>query len=40
MTITRRSLTLALAAAPLATPAFAQAISATDKTLVDRKSVV
>ncbi|RAK67432.1 LolA family protein [Phenylobacterium kunshanense] len=37
MTLTRRSLTLALAAAPLASPAFAQsALSAADKALVDR----
>jgi outer membrane lipoprotein-sorting protein len=38
MTLTRRSLTLALAAAPLANPAFAQApaLSAADKALVDR----
>ena len=37
MTLTRRSLTLALAAAPLASPAFAQAaLSPADKALVDR----
>ncbi|MBU1379154.1 MAG: outer-membrane lipoprotein carrier protein LolA [Alphaproteobacteria bacterium] len=37
MTLTRRSLTLALAATPLATPAFAQApLSPADKALVDR----
>lgn len=41
MILTRRSLTLALAAAPLASPAFAQgttaaALSAADKALVDR----
>lgn len=37
MTLTRRSLTLALAAAPLAGPAFAQSgLSAADKALVDR----
>jgi len=37
MTLTRRSLTLALAAAPLASPAFAQgALSAADQALVDR----
>jgi outer membrane lipoprotein-sorting protein len=37
MTLTRRSLTLALAAAPLATPAFAQAaLPAADQALVDR----
>lgn len=37
MTLSRRSLTLALAAAPFATPAFAQApLSAADKALVDR----
>ena len=37
MTFTRRRLTFALAAAPLATPAFARAgLSAADKALVDR----
>lgn len=37
MTLTRRSLTLALAAAPLAGPAFAQGgLSAADQALVDR----
>jgi outer membrane lipoprotein-sorting protein len=37
MTLTRRSLTLALAAAPLASPAFAQApLNAADQALVDR----
>ena len=37
MTLTRRSLTLALAAAPLASPAFAQAtLPAADKALVNR----
>ncbi|TAJ71246.1 MAG: outer membrane lipoprotein carrier protein LolA [Phenylobacterium sp.] len=37
MTLTRRSLTLALAAAPLAAPAFAQAaLPAADQALVDR----
>ena len=37
MTLSRRSLTLALAAAPFATPAFAQAaLGAADKALVDR----
>jgi outer membrane lipoprotein-sorting protein len=36
MTITRRSLTLALATAPLAAPAFAQGLSAADRALVDR----
>lgn len=37
MTLSRRSLTLALAAAPFASPAFAQApLSAADKALVDR----
>lgn len=37
MTLTRRSLTVALAAAPLAGPAFAQApLSAADRALVDR----
>lgn len=37
MTLTRRSLALALAAAPLATPAFAQvALSPADRALVDR----
>lgn len=38
MSLTRRSLTLALAAAPLAGPAFAQApaLAAADKALVDR----
>jgi outer membrane lipoprotein-sorting protein len=37
MTLTRRSLTLALAAAPLASPALAQAaLSPADKALVDR----
>jgi outer membrane lipoprotein-sorting protein len=37
MTLTRRSLTLALAAAPLASPAFAQAaLPAADQALVDR----
>jgi len=37
MTLTRRSLTLALAAAPLATPALAQApLSAADQALVNR----
>jgi outer membrane lipoprotein-sorting protein len=36
MTLTRRALTLALAAAPFATPALAQAISPADQALVDR----
>lgn len=36
MTLTRRSLTLALAATPLAGPAFAQALAPADKALVDR----
>lgn len=37
MTLSRRSLTLALAAAPFATPVFAQgSLSAADKALVDR----
>ena len=36
MTLTRRTLTLALAAAPLATPAFAQAITPPEQALVDR----
>ncbi len=36
MTLTRRSLTLALAAAPLATPAFAAPLAAADQALVDR----
>ena len=36
MTLTRRTLTLALAAAPLATPALAQGLAAGDQALVDR----
>jgi outer membrane lipoprotein-sorting protein len=36
MTLTRRSLTLALAAAPFATPAAAQALAPADKATVDR----
>jgi outer membrane lipoprotein-sorting protein len=36
MTLTRRTLTLALAAAPLATPARAQGLAAGDQALVDR----
>src|SRR5687767_9437007 len=36
MTITRRELALALAAAPLAGPAFGQGLAAADKALVDR----
>lgn len=36
MTLTRRTLTLALAATPLASPALAQAIPASDQALVDR----
>jgi outer membrane lipoprotein-sorting protein len=36
MPLTRRSLTLALAAAPLAGPAFAEALTPAEKSLVDR----
>ena len=36
MTLTRRALTLALAAAPFATPAMAQALAPADQALVDR----
>src|SRR6476646_9103303 len=36
MTLTSRTLTLALAAAPLATPALAQGLAADDQALVDR----
>ena len=41
MTLTRRTLALSLAAAPLAGPAFAQgAVSAADQALVDRAVAV